>query len=365
MKKQEELAKKLTEEKEILQKMKLDKESAYLAHLRNNSQLLFPKTNENTKPNIVEKKTKELPQINNQSKTPINKKRPLSKKGKENKPNPKENNVDALDLEIRQSTEKLKKILKQYKKEDQDNYGKVVDDFVSNLEYEINQTENKSPFLESLDLGSSQKLSKNREIINKTQNDHTFGVQKLDFDHNIGKMQDFNDKLILEELIGYESEKSENDEKQNKNFNPMTKPFSANNVSRKEVDDFRAKAIKTENELIKKNEIIIEKSKNIIMAQEKNHKITNYPLVASKSKDKRKASLESNAKKEVPKTQKSDEKNLNSKFKNKLLGNIANSKNINSGLKTEKPPLKKNIKSSNNPNDQKIKVYFIFHRTII
>ena len=208
-------------------------------HLRNNAQLLFPKIN-NTK---NDKKIQE----NQKTKTPTNnQKRPSSVKKNGN-------NIEALDLDIHQSTDNLKKILRQYKKEEQDNYSKVVDDFVTNLENEINSSQKKNPFLDSLDLGGSGYEKKIKEI--KNGPNQTFGVKKIDFTDN--KIENEFDKQSLEELIGYESENDENEKKQEeeerKIKNIYSKPFSANNVSRNEIIN-TTKQLKTENNVFGKNE---------------------------------------------------------------------------------------------------------------
>ena len=198
-----------------MKNLKLNKESAYLTHLRNNCTRLLPKINDNLKkekvPNTQTPQNKAknlLGAINNKNQNKENFAGNLTKKGI----------LESLNLEFRQSTEHLSQILSQYKKEDQDNYGKVVDDFVSILENEINQTEKKSPFLESLDL--SQKFDHKEELA-------TFGVKKLDFFNKIDELSKSQEKKTIEEIIGYESDENIEDDlaANNKNLLKNIKPF--------------------------------------------------------------------------------------------------------------------------------------------
>lgn len=365
----EENQKKQQKEKEILEQHKKTKESAYLLHLRNNAQLLFPKIT-NNKESHNDKKGPET----KKTKTPTNnQKRASSVK----KPGVPENNIDALDLDIHQSTENLKKILRQYKKEEQDNYSKVVDDFVTNLEHEINSSQKKNPFLDSLDLGGSGNEKKIKEIKNGAN--QTFGVKKIDF--NDCKIENEFDKQSLEELIGYESENDENEKKQeeeekkNKNVG-YSKPFSANNVSRNEIIN-TSKPLKTENNAFGKNGrfSIIENQKHEAKNTGKNVNESKHSIVRdlsskinenktppkSQNSQRRAPSYEPKTKMEKGKNQQMER---NSKFKNKLFEDIENSKKIKETKNFENPIVSqkkdKISKEEYKPKSDHVKNFFLF-----
>lgn len=309
----EENIKKNEKEQEILKNLKLNRESAYISYLKNNTNRLFPKMSSNIQKKQIEKTPKNIPKPSSKN---------IAKQNKENENvfsrNNKNDNLEALDLEIRQSAENLNQILKKYKKEDQDSYGKVVDDFVSILENEINQSEQKSPFLESLDLSQRQDL----------KNTQTFGGKKLDFYDKIEKCHENEDKKTLEEIIGYISDDSStkenyyNSNKKEKNNN--SKPFTAETIKRENVENYIPKALKTENNM-EKNKICFKnvKSQNKVLNYKEESAVSNVSLNKKKDEvpkfEKKKNSFE--------RPRKEFEEN-NSKFKNKLLGNIAVSREI-------------------------------------
>jgi len=324
------------------------------------------------KPSI---KSKENPENNENSIQDNSLLKKPSIKSKENAAFSNENRINGLDLEIRQSTEKLPRILKEYLKENQENYGKIVEDFVKNLEFEISHIEEKNSFLDSLDLGSNY------------QNNHTFAKKKLDFKEkkqeeissnllmkyqkksegknpdNLGKnhenllmknhenllmgnMGDLKEKRVLEEIIGYES--GENSD-ENENFWKKTaiikdnKPFSANNGRIKEKEEFITKALHTEN--------VINQRKNI----EKTRKNEKFEKFEKKTKEKRNFSMEiqniSENKRNINENKRNFNEN-NSKFKKKLFDNIKKSKDF-----RKKPAI------SNEKTDQKLRVFYDkFHK---
>lgn len=315
--------KKSEKEKEILKNLKLNKESVYLKHLRDNNQFVLAKTK-----NCKNEKT-------NQNFDKIRKNEKIS----QNKENFKNSNINALDLDIHQSTDNLQKILKQYKLEDQENYGKVVDDFVTNLENEINNTEMKNPFLDSLDLENSQKKGKKNLGLNlkpnkKNENNanyNTFGFKKLDFAGNFEKMDDLQENKTLEELIGYVSD-------ENLICSPdkaKSKPFSANTVVRKEINSEYFDNVK----IREKN---LQKTHNNMISKHKS------PINKLKEKEERKTSCEFTE---------NDYQDKSSKFKNKLFDDIANSRKKGNFSKKNTPPIIK--KQGNNNQNIQVSIYIL------
>lgn len=276
-----------------------------------------------------------------------NMKRPPSVKKKQSNLEFQESNINALDLDIHQSTDNLQKLLIHYKKEDQEDYGKVVDDFVTNLENEIIKTEKKSPFLDSLDLGSSNHRSKPNDDLGQ-KNNQTFGVKNIDFSKNINfsknieKMNNFSEKQSLEEMIGYISEDSDNEENEKmieiKKASNFPKPFSANNISRNELTANLSKPIQTEyhtyisnpkNQKILFNNNNISKDECEAISKKPSGNNNLPPKCQNEQRTKRAPSCEPQPK--------SQDKEKNSKFRNKLLDDIESSKYMKTQKNYEKP----------------------------